>query len=725
MSLTLRFGFIAIGLAIAAVVAISYLFDLERTAAIHDKERDHQRFHANHIAEILEQHINQLKRDALLLAKIPPMQLIKATLARYPTLPHDAEQLKIWYERVGELYHALAHTRPEYLQLRLIAFTPEGPELLRVERRGADFVIVPREDLQRKGHRDYVRESAELKLGEVKLSRINLNRDRGAIPQPEIATVRAVTPVHAPDGRLFALIVINLNMDYVFDLMGEMVPEGGEYFVVDDTGHFLRHPDPLKAMSFDRDSDYRLADEFPEIARPLTNLAPRQSLSFSQGAEETGRLNALAIRRPFAFSEEDIRNLLYIVTVSDDATDREIYQARKESYLKIGLLLVVMVILIVVVIHRLTRSLRDLVKVSHAVSQGDYGVEIPNALGRDMGLLSSALQHMTRTLQQREKQLISLNQTLEQQVAERTQALEASRAALHREQLMLHSILDHVGDGVVAVDNDGRLLLWNRSAEAILGDCPADLRLQDWPERFGLYRAPDAALLTVEELPLMRALQGETVRQKELFIRNGETPSGRWVSMFSRPLNADQANPQGAVTVLVDIEEHRQIREQMDAESIELAKIGRLTLIGQIIDTIAHRLSQPLAAIANYSGAAIQMQSSNSLDTERLKEVLNLISQQAERGGACLGDLRALRTRGSQPAARVDLNTIIESAHQLLKDQLQRHQVTCEWNLQPHLPTIIGKRVALQQAVVHLLLNSMESPGSMVCSHPTANTVSM
>jgi two-component system sensor kinase FixL len=179
--------------------------------------------------------------------------------------------------------------------------------------------------------------------------------------------------------------------------------------------------------------------------------------------------------------------------------------------------------------------------------------------------------------------------------------------------------------------------------------------------------------------------------------------------MFSRPLYGSGETVDGAVAVLVDIEEHRQLQEQLDAQSGELAKIGRLTLIGQIIDTIAHRLSQPLSAIANYAGAAIQMQQSGALDEERLSEVLNLITQQAERGGGCLQDLRALRQRGTEPPDRVVMDQVIESAVRLLEDRLKRNNIQSELALCPDQPALIGKKIELQQAIVHLILNAQES----------------
>ena len=209
---------------------------------------------------------------------------------------------------------------------------------------------------------------------------------------------------------------------------------------------------------------------------------------------------------------------------------------------------------------------------------------------------------MQQAIRGREDQLQNLNQHLEYQINARTQELAASQATLAREQRLLQSILDHVGDGVVAVDTNGRIVFWNRPAEQILGIGPCRAADQRLVKAFRPVLFIRQRTLAAEELPLVRALQGETVRNQELFIRNPGNASGRWIAVYARPLMTDTATLEGAVAVLVDIDESRRLRDQRAAQAGELARIGRLTLLGQIVDTMVHRVSQPLSAIANYAG---------------------------------------------------------------------------------------------------------------------------
>ncbi|MEJ2424597.1 MAG: ATP-binding protein [Candidatus Thiodiazotropha sp.] len=708
MSLSLRFSALAIGLLLAAVLTVSYLFDQERSAVIDANEREHMRHHLERIADTLTQDLDHLRRDTRFLARTPTLMAIRDALGNSRERMEQAEFIQR-YQHIEQLFHAFAKARAEYIQLRLIGIGNGGRELVRVERLGSEMVTVKGGGLPRKDMRHYLQEAEGMQEGQVTLSRIDLNLDHGTIGQQETATIRAISPVIDSSGSPFALVMISLSMDQVFGQMRDFLPASSHMYLANQEGYFLSHPDPQKALTFDGVEPYRLRDEFPAFVAKIRNLQSGNELHFETQSPK-GEVSVLVTKRWFNLSPGESREITLIMAESNLTAQSQITMARKKNYLVIVSLMGVAILLVTMLTSRLTRSLRDLVNVSRAVSQGNYTIELPDAsAGHDLQNLNAAIRHMINALKQREDQLRHLNQTLEHQVDTRTQELESSRAALAREQHLMQSILDHVGDGVVAVDGDGHFLLWNLRAEEMLGMGPEDIPPQDWPGHYGLYRAPGSDLLAVEELPLVRALKGEIIRSQELFVCNSQTQPGRWISAFARPLTRLSGESEGAVAVLVDLTEARRQQEQLDLQAGELAKIGRLTLIGQIVDTMAHRLSQPLAAIANYAGAAIQLQASNNLDRKRLDEVLSLISRQAERGGECLRDLRSLQLRGGLPHSKLNINAIVESALQLLEDRLQRLNIRIERDFAETLPHLIGQDIELQQAVVHLLMNAMES----------------
>jgi PAS domain S-box-containing protein len=708
MSLSLRFGFLVIGIILVVVLIVSYLFDRERTQALEANERERIKLHAERAADELVHAIARLRSDARFLARTPQLQTIRQN-SRKPQWQSGqrpvSEQASAALE---QLFLALAYSRPDYFQVRLIGVDRGGPELVRIERSKTGLIRVEPAALQRKGERYYVKQTKDLQPGQVQLSHIDLNREHGQISEPETATLRATTPVLDDNGRVFALVVINMNMDRVFHRMTQYIPATGQLYLLNQEGDFLYHPDPAKAMRFEHGTAYRLADAFPEQTTAIGRLEPEQGFDFNGGSGYHTNLAYATVRRLDAGPQQQ-RRITLILTEPLFNTYLEIASARQESYLIIALLVILASALALLLSHRWTNSLRALVEVSHGISRGDYAVEVPETSDIELTKLSGALKHMIDALKSREQRLQRLNQDLEQEVIARSRELAASQDRLSREQILLQSILDHVGDGVIAVDKQGRFLLWNRRAQELLGMGAADLPPAEWSSHFGIYRTPNDEPLPWQQLPLIRALQGETVRDQELYVQNPSNTPGCWVSVFARPLNVEEGRLMGAVAVLVDSEESHRLREQREIQSGELGRIGRLLLIAQIVDTVSHRLSQPFAAIANYVGAAIQLRATGSLSDKQLDNILQQISRQVQRGGEHLDELRELTLRSNLEHTALDVNLLVESALELLNNRLLRLQVVVKKNLTPELPKILGQKIELQQALVHLLVNAMES----------------
>jgi diguanylate cyclase (GGDEF)-like protein/PAS domain S-box-containing protein len=181
--------------------------------------------------------------------------------------------------------------------------------------------------------------------------------------------------------------------------------------------------------------------------------------------------------------------------------------------------------------------------------------------------------------------------TLEQRVAERTalaeqraEALERSQAelkrsemALKRQTLILQSILNSMGDGVVVVDMDGELMHHNPAAQQILGNRLADL-LPGVLGQAPTFRKPDQ--LTVYqpgELPLAQAVQGHDTDGMELFVAPAQDDSsGQWLSITARPLQEPQGALMGAVGVVRDVSaaKHAELALRESEERYALAARG-------------------------------------------------------------------------------------------------------------------------------------------------------
>lgn len=135
-----------------------------------------------------------------------------------------------------------------------------------------------------------------------------------------------------------------------------------------------------------------------------------------------------------------------------------------------------------------------------------------------------------------------------------TDALESRRllGAAEARESTLAQLLDALPDGVLTCDATGLLREFNRVARAWHGVDPRALPPEEWAEHFDLYRADGDTPLPTGEIPLLRALHGEQVRDAELVIRAaGQAP--RIVRCNADAFHAPDGSLLGAVCVMVDV----------------------------------------------------------------------------------------------------------------------------------------------------------------------------
>ena len=141
----------------------------------------------------------------------------------------------------------------------------------------------------------------------------------------------------------------------------------------------------------------------------------------------------------------------------------------------------------------------------------------------------------------------------------------------------LKSIIHNLSEGVIVADRQGRFLYFNRMAESILGIGAVDVAPDGWASVYGCFRPDGITPFPPQELPLTRALAGESVGETEICIRNPERPHGVHILVQANPFWNENHELAGGVVLLRDISKKKEIE----------ARIGTLTnAVEQTADTI-------------------------------------------------------------------------------------------------------------------------------------------
>jgi PAS domain S-box-containing protein len=182
----------------------------------------------------------------------------------------------------------------------------------------------------------------------------------------------------------------------------------------------------------------------------------------------------------------------------------------------------------------------------------------------DLRPLETLASHTARALtglRQRE-QIRRLNQSQEQHAQE----LARSESALREQTRILQSVLDGMGDGVVVADSDARFIVFNPAAERILGHGRVESPPQEWSRLYEVFLPDRVTHCPPEDLPLMRAIRGESVDQAELYIAYPSRDDGTWILVTGRPLRDEQGELRGGVVVFHDITRRKKSERRLAAQ---------------------------------------------------------------------------------------------------------------------------------------------------------------
>jgi signal transduction histidine kinase len=165
-----------------------------------------------------------------------------------------------------------------------------------------------------------------------------------------------------------------------------------------------------------------------------------------------------------------------------------------------------------------------------------------------------------------------------------------------------------------------------------------------------------------------------------------------------------------------------QRRERLHAEAeimnqrTELAHVTRVSTMGQLTSTLAHELNQPLGAILrNAEAAEIFLQKENP-DLEEIRAILADIRKDDRRAGHVISRMRSLLKRRSLELNSLDIAELLEEAISLAQPDARARRVFLTLQLREKLPAVRGDRVHLQQVLLNLILNGMDSMAGVAAS---------
>ncbi|RKH73326.1 PAS domain S-box protein [Corallococcus interemptor] len=130
---------------------------------------------------------------------------------------------------------------------------------------------------------------------------------------------------------------------------------------------------------------------------------------------------------------------------------------------------------------------------------------------------------------------------------------QPQRAPPPGHSLLLDAVLASMGEGLLVADEFQHLVFINPKAESILGMGATDEPVSRWPAHYGLHLPDQVTLYPSDQLPMSRALKGESISRAAVFLRNAERPAGTWLHVSSSPVRDEIGRVRGGVSVVSDV----------------------------------------------------------------------------------------------------------------------------------------------------------------------------
>ncbi|WP_421621229.1 ATP-binding protein [Alkalilimnicola ehrlichii] len=159
---------------------------------------------------------------------------------------------------------------------------------------------------------------------------------------------------------------------------------------------------------------------------------------------------------------------------------------------------------------------------------------------------------------------------------------------------------------------------------------------------------------------------------------------------------------------LTAISAEREAAESRARQHLEdLARAGRINLMGQLSTTLAHELNQPLCALSTYAQASRRLLARG--DTEGLGTALERLEQNAHRAAHTVRQIRDFAARQDLAHQVVAPAHLIAGVERLMAPEFTRHGIHLKVNVQPGLPPIRIAPMQIEQVLVNLLRNATEA----------------
>ncbi len=149
--------------------------------------------------------------------------------------------------------------------------------------------------------------------------------------------------------------------------------------------------------------------------------------------------------------------------------------------------------------------------------------------------------------------------------------------------------------------------------------------------------------------------------------------------------------------------------EALRQATSDLARVSRVTTMGELTASLAHEVNQPMAAAVTDANTCLRWLLRDPPDLEEAREAASRTVKDATRAAEIINGVRQLFKKGTPQRELVNVNEVIREMVVLLRSEAARYGISVRVDLAAGLPQVMGDRVQLQQVLMNLMMNGIEA----------------
>ncbi len=283
-----------------------------------------------------------------------------------------------------------------------------------------------------------------------------------------------------------------------------------------------------------------------------------------------------------------------------------------------------------------------------------------------------------------------------------------AEAALVRAEAYAQAIVESALDAVISIDDQGTIESFNRAASAMFGYRGDEVR--------GQHCRTLVATSFYQEFDryFQRNRGSSDARPSSLDLIGCDKEDNEFPIVLSmREILDIEENKY--VILIRDLTEQRRAEKEVREHRDILAHVDRLNTLGEMAAGIAHEINQPLTAISMYAQSGLRFLRRQQPQLQRLEDALEKLSQQAHRAGAVIERMQEMTRPHQSHQEIVTAEQLLREIHDLGEVEAQIRNFIIVLRLDDSLPRVKCDPIQIQQVILNLLRNGMESMRANRC----------